>query len=346
MKTDEKKISIIIPTLNSGKTLTECLTAIRNQNFSIKDYEIIIADAGSTDSTIKIAKQFNVSKIVDNKLKTGEAGKTAGIKAASADIIALIDSDNIIDDTEWLNKMIKPFRDPEIVASEPLIYTRRSNDPALTRYFSMLGMNDPLCLFLGNYDRECMITGKWTNLDIEQEDCNDYLKLTLTEKQFPTIGANGFVFRRKILESANWYPYFFDIDILYQVISAKQDKKIKIAKVKCGIVHLYCSKLRDFARKQDRRIKDFLFFAQEKQRSYPWEKHQQGKGIIKFSIYTFLIVPLIIQMIKGYRKKADIAWLYHIPVCWITLFIYGKGAITKALGIKVKQKSRAKWQED
>ena len=116
--------------------------------------------------------------------------------------------------------------------------------------------------------------------------------------------------------------------------------------MKCGIVHLYCSKLKDFAQKQDRRIKDFLFFSQEKQRSYPWEKQNQKTGIIKFTIYTILVIPLIIQIIKGYKRKADIAWLYHIPVCWITLFIYGKGAITKALGIKVEQKSRAKWQKN
>lgn len=345
MKTNNKTtISIIIPTLNSGKTLSECLSAIRNQNILESQYEIIIADAGSTDSTIDIAKEFNVNKIVENKLKTGEAGKSAGIKEASADIIALIDSDNIIDDPEWINKMLQPFNDSEIIASEPLVYTHRKNDSALTRYFSMLGMNDPICLFLGNYDRECMITNKWTNLEIKQEDKGSYLKLTLTEQQFPTIGANGFVFRKEILQKTNWDPYFFDIDILYQTIAATTNKTIKVAKVKCGIVHLYCDKLASFYHKQDRRIKDFLFFSQEKQRSYPWEK-QQNKGIVKFCIYTALIFPLIFQLLKGFFRKHDIAWLYHIPVCWITLFVYAKGAISKTLGIKPKQKNRDTWQK-
>jgi len=62
------------------------------------------------------------------------------------------------------------------VASEPLAFTVRAEDPALTRrYFALLGMNDPLCLFTKNYDRVCGITGRWTGLDVTQVDRGDYL---------------------------------------------------------------------------------------------------------------------------------------------------------------------------
>ena len=40
---------------------------------------------------------------------SGEAGKTAGIKAASGDIVALVDSDNILPDPSWLERMLAPF---------------------------------------------------------------------------------------------------------------------------------------------------------------------------------------------------------------------------------------------
>lgn len=333
-------ISIVIPTLNSEATLSQCLQAIRDQTYASDQYEVVIADAGSQDGTLDIAKQFHVEKVVENPLKTGEAGKTAGIKAATGDIVVLIDSDNIISDKEWLNKMIAPFVDPDLVASEPLVYSHRKEDPAFTRYCAMLGMNDPICLFLGNYDRECMITGRWTGLDVKQEDCGSYLKLTLTEAQLPTIGANGFAFRRALLEHVNWDPYFFDIDIVHQAVAAGFKH---IAKVKCGIVHLYCSRLHDFYRKQDRRIKDFLFFSQQKGRTYPWRK-QQRRGIVSFCIYTVLVIPLAFQMLRGFRRKPDAAWLYHIPVCWITLWVYGSNMIRKSLGITPKLKSRATWQ--
>jgi len=55
--------------------------------------------------------------------------------------------------------MTEPFQDREIAGVEPLHYTYRKEDGYITRYSAMLGMNDPLCLFLGNYDRMCMVTG-------------------------------------------------------------------------------------------------------------------------------------------------------------------------------------------
>ncbi|MDA1088671.1 MAG: hypothetical protein O2901_16875, partial [Verrucomicrobia bacterium] len=350
-----------------------------------------------------------------------------------------------------------PFDDPEIVAAEPLFYTRRDTDPALTRYFAMLGMNDPLCLFLGNYDRFSLVTGKWTELGIravrcgpdagdalkpggdgappsksghnswralrrqrregegnalgdapvsphpnplpegEGEECAsgslslgervgvrgcrtfltwifrrsatgdaaepdlessmcvpasrsqesppagefDYLKLTLEKAALPTIGANGFVFRRSLLEIVNWSPYFFDIDVLAEAID---EGHRHVAKVRCGIVHLYCSNLGDFYRKQDRRIRDFLHFSQERERSYPWQQQRRG-GILKFCIYTLLVVPLIVQMVRGASRQRDWAWLYHIPVCWITLWVYGVNVVAKALGIRRGPKSRDAWQK-
>ncbi|MDO8725183.1 MAG: glycosyltransferase [Candidatus Methanoperedens sp.] len=83
-------ISIITPTYNSAKTLTSCLDSIKAQNYK-GDIEIIIADGGSTDSTLEIAQKYT-NKIYPNPLKTGEAGKAAGVKHAKNEIIALIDS--------------------------------------------------------------------------------------------------------------------------------------------------------------------------------------------------------------------------------------------------------------
>ena len=305
-------------------------------------YEIVLADAGSTDDTIKIARGCGVNRIVENPLKTGEAGKAAGIRASSGELIALIDSDNILSDPGWLNRMAAPFADPGIVASEPLEYTVRKDDPALTRYFALLGMNDPLCLFTKNYDRFCAITGKWTGLAVPQEDKGDYLRLTLSEDALPTIGANGFVFRWSLLEHVSWEPYFFDIDIMHQAVRAGFSG---VAKVKTGIVHLYCARLADFTRKQRRRIKDFLYFAQEKQRTYPWDQ-QKKSGIVLFCLATVLVLPLVVQMLKGFVRRPDRAWLYHVPVCWITLWLYGAATLMKAFGLRQTPARRDTWQAE
>jgi len=68
---------------------------------------------------LEIAKTFRVDKVLPNPLITGEAGKAVGVKAASNEIIAFIDSDNILDGKERLRKMVEPFGDSEIVGSAP-----------------------------------------------------------------------------------------------------------------------------------------------------------------------------------------------------------------------------------
>ena len=335
-------VSIIIPTLNSARTLDACLAAIRAQDFPPDQVEVVIADAGSSDETLAIARHHGANQIVANPLRTGEAGKAAGIAASRGDLIALVDSDNILPDPVWLQQMTAPFVDPQIMGTEPLEYTWRAQDSALTRYFALLGMNDPICLFLGNYDRMCGITGKWTELPVRQEDCGNYLKLTLEPRALPTIGANGFVFRRKLLERVNWSPYFFDIDVVHQAVASGQPH---FAKVKTGIVHLFCDRLALFRHKQQRRIHDFLYFAATRQRTYPWQ--QQNKlAIVRFAICTVLVLPLLIQQLRGMRRRADRAWWYHVPVCWITLWVYGMATLSKMLGKTPKAMDRGNWQKD
>lgn len=52
------RLSIIIATFNAGSTLDSCLSSIFSQEFD--DYEILIADALSTDSTVSIIEKHQV----------------------------------------------------------------------------------------------------------------------------------------------------------------------------------------------------------------------------------------------------------------------------------------------
>jgi len=343
-------ISIVIPTLNSERTLRECLKSVVMQDYPKDKVEIIIADGGSNDSTLNIISELsdtsnfhhqlsNIS-VVSNNLKTGEAGKTAGLKHARNEILAFIDSDNILPDKDWLKKMVEPFNDPEIVASEPIEYTHRPNDGYITRYCALLGMNDPLCLFLGNYDRYSILTGRWTELPVEiEDDRSEYLKVTLDPKAMPTIGANGFLIRKIILDKVEVGNYFFDIDILYN-ISASQ--AVKIAKVKGGVIHIFSGNISTFAKKQKRRIRDYLYYSKLGVRKYPWVRINKI-GLVKFILSCLFLFPLLIQSIKGYLKKPDGAWFFHPLACWLTLWEYGWGQIGSIFG--VRELRRKGWRQ-
>ena len=289
--------------------------------------EIIVADAGSTDGTVEIAKKYG-AKIFKNPLKTGEAGKAVALRHAQGELVALIDSDNILPTKDWFRQMVGPFEDPEIIGSEPWQYTWRKKDGFITRYCALIGMNDPLVMFLGNYDRLNLLSGRWTELEIEQEDKGHHVEIKLLPGLLPTIGANGTLLRRSIFKNYQIGDYLFDIDVIYDLAQKNLGSAKKFAKVKVGIIHLYCgSNIPQFIRKQKRRVKDYLYYEKLGIRKYPWRVFgwgtTRGRGLLLFVFSTMTILPLFLQSFLGFRKKRDGAWFFHPLACLITLFIYG-----------------------
>jgi len=341
------KVSIVIATLNAQSVLRTCFEAISIQDYPKDKVEIVISDGGSTDDTLKIAKEFGAI-VVKNDLKTGESGKAVGVKSATGDFIALIDSDNFLPSENWLKQMIIPLMEEDnkkVVGSEPWEYMWRKEDGFIDRYCSLVGMNDPLVHFIGNYDRLNLLTNKWTEVEHDEEDRGNYLKVTLDKRGLPTIGANGTVFRADYLKKElGKDKYLFDIDILARTI--QRDGSVEFIKTKNSIIHAYCgTDIQKFRRKQKRRIKDYLYHKHTaKDRDFDWDTSaKSSNGLLKFTLSCVTILPLIYQTIKGYIRKPDIAWLFHTIACEITLWEYGWGMI---FGLFKKEEiSRVGWKQ-
>ncbi len=330
-------ISVVIPTLNADSVLEECLKRILTQDYPKDKIELVVADGGSTDGTVELAKKYG-ARVVENKLKTGEAGKAAGFHAARNELIALIDSDNYLPDSNWFKSMVAPFEDPRVVGSEPWEYTWRREDGFIDRYCALMGMNDPLCYFTGNYDRQNILSGHWTAIDLEEEDKGNWVKVTLAGEKIPTIGANGTMLRKEFLEGLRVGDYLFDIDLIAEAVAKRGE--VKFAKVKVGIIHAFCgSDLGKFARKQRRRIRDMLarrsvgdIFVKGEQgeRAYNWSSGSQVRftgSITKFVFACVTIIPLLYQAVRGYWKSKDWAMLMHPVMCWTTLGAYSWGTL-------------------
>lgn len=81
-------ISIITPAYNEEGYLPKLLSCIKRQSY--KDYEIIVADAGSKDRTREIAKKCGCA-VVRGGLPA--VGRNNGAKAAKGDILLFLDAD-------------------------------------------------------------------------------------------------------------------------------------------------------------------------------------------------------------------------------------------------------------
>jgi glycosyltransferase involved in cell wall biosynthesis len=88
-------ISIIIPVYNGEKTILETIQSVLNQTF--KDFEILIINDGSTDSTLEVIASIPNSNIkVFSYPNTGvSASRNRGIALASGEYISFIDADDL-----------------------------------------------------------------------------------------------------------------------------------------------------------------------------------------------------------------------------------------------------------
>lgn len=109
-------LSIIIPTLNEEKYLPLLLKEIKKQNFD--GGEVIVADAGSVDKTVEIAKSFGC-KVVPGGLPA--KGRNEGAKIAQGDIFLFMDADNIYLPENFLKNLLEEFEKRKLdVASFPI----------------------------------------------------------------------------------------------------------------------------------------------------------------------------------------------------------------------------------
>lgn len=86
-------VSIILPAYNSATFLQTTLNSIFSQDYS--DFEIIIVDDGSTDTTAQIARQQERRvRLIQQKNQGISEARNTGLKAARGRYIAFIDHDD------------------------------------------------------------------------------------------------------------------------------------------------------------------------------------------------------------------------------------------------------------
>lgn len=87
------KISIIIPTLNEATTINKVVVSLREL---AGEFEIIVADGGSTDDTIRLARNCGVRTIETERGRGRQMN--AGAQTASGDVLLFLHADTRLPD--------------------------------------------------------------------------------------------------------------------------------------------------------------------------------------------------------------------------------------------------------
>ena len=99
MNLKHPKVSILMPSLNSGAFIRECMESVVNQ--TLREIEILCIDAGSTDGTLEILREYEkkdprVRVIVSDKKSMGYQ-YNLGLDVAAGDYIGMVETDDWIE---------------------------------------------------------------------------------------------------------------------------------------------------------------------------------------------------------------------------------------------------------
>lgn len=109
MKSEEEKISIIVPICNSEKYLRKCINSILYQSYS--NLEVILVNNGSNDKSEKIINDYDDKRIKSFKKHREGMGKTRnyGLNKATGKYVMFLDSKDYLD-LECCKELVKKMK--------------------------------------------------------------------------------------------------------------------------------------------------------------------------------------------------------------------------------------------
>ena len=308
-----KKVSIIIPTYNEEKHIGNCLRSIFAQDYPKRFLQVIVIDNDSTDKTLEIARELG-AEVRSLSGQKEEVKRSHAIRTyAKGEIIGMIDADNYLPPyKDWLRRMIAPFDDSEIAATDPVWYACRKQDNMITQYGALIGGDDPVATYLGLNDRYCYFNNTLVGFLDKIEDKGDYYKIWLNKKRVPALGCNGFFFRRKVFDDAPIDVFLHPIFVYGMV----QKGHRVIAKVKQEIIHIQPGNIRTYFKRKLKRIRR----RKSGELTWSYDYGLRKRDLILTSLYIMSILPVVADSIVGWIRKPSKAWLFH-PVSTFILFL-------------------------
>lgn len=131
----QPSISVILPVRNESKSLPALLTSLLKQDLPANEFEIIVADGASTDSTRDIVRNLASKSpvtitLVDNPGIRSGPGRNAGVSVARGEYILFIDGHCHIPSAQLLRDTILLFKQTQadcLCRPQPLLAPTKSD---------------------------------------------------------------------------------------------------------------------------------------------------------------------------------------------------------------------------
>ena len=102
-------LSVIVPIRNAADTLVACLDGLRAQQFPRDQFEIILVDNNSTDSSASIARRYPDVQLLSEPKPGAYAARNRGVAAARGHLLAFTDPD-CVPAPDWLATLARELQ--------------------------------------------------------------------------------------------------------------------------------------------------------------------------------------------------------------------------------------------
>jgi GT2 family glycosyltransferase len=118
-------VSIIIPTFNGASRIGNCLEALVKHTAGY-DPEILVVNDGSTDNTLSVVARYPHVRLISQANAGPAAARNRGANEANGSIILFTDDDCVVT-PNWIEAMLAPFDDPEVVGVKGVYRTTQKS---------------------------------------------------------------------------------------------------------------------------------------------------------------------------------------------------------------------------
>jgi len=290
-------VSFIIPTLNAEALLDNVLSSITRQTYPRDRYEILLADAHSTDRTREIAKKYGATVLVDEG-QNMEEGKRLALQQATGEFIVFVDADNEITHPDYIELAVKALAaNPQALGVEGYYLPSPKMSSFCAYLTHRLHISDPLAWLMSANPKLVACDGEAERWALPGDSLS-----------YP-LGANGFVFRRADLESVRADAHFQDTHAALHLMRRGQREWLRIRGR--GVHHYYVQTLWDFVQKRRRATVHFLRVQEEARTN--WMRERPPVPLWLAGIYCVTLIGPLWHTLRGLVRDHDVRWLWHVP---------------------------------